>query len=599
MSPSFRPLLLVALVLALPLRASSAGWDADRILKSRDPDAAAAFLADAAGQARLRAEDADAYRDVFTQAVDLKSVADILNGQGDSPVLRDMLRARSSCEFCHDAAALEAWARTLAPALKDERLAELSAALLDWDTLPEPLRRRLSRQGLEQTAWAALPLSRRESEAAPWLKEQLELYMMELPRTEAEMKDFGDRGDVVDSLLPRRLRAGLEDRAEALWSYFENLEKVRAQAAASPDPNIRAALTRIESAADLDTRLSLLSSLFDGLGLRDDSVKVAAPPRPGQLFDDAARGVTADLLGGGLMSVVAGTWAGDELEAFYRNHHIGFKIAHEDESGTIGWYADGVMNVNEDYITRFLKMKERDIRDLQTDPALLANLTADLAPLFVHEATHQRQEAWRAEHGVPKIWEQNAELEAKQVEALFSVEKSLRDPAFGRMLENDGKTDGPALSALHEAKQLSALGGPVYREKVRAGNYPNLPTLEGGVHERIQRWRFVGRIVDAELTRRAALPPAEAALLEKGSSGLGPFANDEEMALEFCKLSTTVLQAAKTEVTESLEADPAVYAAYREREALVDEQTESRLSGLLTNGPPPRPRHEVPSPAVR
>lgn len=598
MTPSIRTVVWAVLCLALARPASSAGWDADRILMGRDPEAAAAFLADDAGQARLRAENPDLYRGVFAHAVDLKSVADLLRGDGGSFTVREKLRALPDCAFCQDPEELSAWARTLVPALDDKRLGYLDAALLDWDTLPEPLRRLLSQRGLGASQWAALSLPRRSTAIEPWLEEQFILLMKEMPRTKDEMKDFSERSDRVILLLTQGQSDRLEERADTLGESFVSLDKIRAQAASSPDPKIRETLTKVESAPDLDTRLSLLSSLFDGLGVRDDSVTVAAPPRPGQKFDDASRIVTADLLRGGLMGVIAGTWAGDELTAFYASHPLVFRVAQSDDDGTIGWYQGGVISVNEDYISKFLKLKNRDIRDLQTDPALLANLTADFAPNFVHEATHHRQEAWRDDKGLSRIGDQNAELEAKQVAALFVLEKSMRDPGFRATLENDAKTDGPARSALRSAEKLRELGPAAYRDTIRY-TYSNLPSLEGGVHALISRPFNISVFIKAELSRRAALSPEEAARFEQGPSEFGKFANDEEYRREILKMSTPVLREAHARLGEMIDEKSDVYAANRDRENLVDEQVAARLNQLLSGGPPPRRPPEVPSPVLR
>lgn len=598
MLPSLRTLWVV-LFLALARPAWSASWDAERILQGRDPEAAEAFLGDAAGQARLRAGDSERYRAVFMQAADLKSLADLLRGEGGSATFRDALRSRAGCGFCQEPAALVAWAGTLVPALDAERLKYLRRAVYEWDTLPSALRARLAAGGESEAGWAAMPLPLRSTKIEPWLQETLAAFLKELPRTKAELKDLYDRSDDFIVLLRRDERIRLTDRTDALESSLDGLEKARERASAFLDPKIRETLKQAEAASDLETRLALLSALFDGLGLRDDSVTVAAPPRAGQVFDASSRRVTADLLRGGLMATIAGTWAGDELTEFYRTHPLDLRIARTDESGTVGWYEDGVMSFNEAYIVMLLKVKGRDVRDLQADPALLANLTADLAPLFVHEATHQRQQAWREERGLPKVWEQNSELEAKQTEALFTLEKSSRDPVFRATLERDALTPGPARSALREAEQLRDLGPAAYRDKVRVQNYPYVPSLEGGIHRVAAYPHKLDGIVAAELARRAALPAAEAALLEEGPTALGEHEGPDGYQRELVKLATPVLRGVREHFGKTLDSSADAYAAYRERQRLVDERTEVRLNELLSNGPAKRRAPEVPSPASR
>ncbi|MFI5363337.1 MAG: hypothetical protein ACHQ49_15325 [Elusimicrobiota bacterium] len=585
---------LAALIILLSVPSWPADWSVERILNAREPEAAAAFLSDDPGQKALAARDEDLYHQVFLSAIDLKSVAELVRGASSETVLRDGLRARPLCEFCQNAPELEAWAAKRLKGIDHDSLRALSLAMYDWETLPADLSRRLSSEGRGPGNWASLTLPERSDTVQPWLTERYVALMAAVPRTSDELKTHNIEVVDVYYMIDREHRNRLNNYQGALETSVEGLEALRLRVAAASDPGLRDALDKAAAAENLESRLELLGKIFDGTGSHDPTTTVAAPPRQDQTFDNSSRHAVAVLLRAGFRRVIAGTWAGDELNAFYASHTLNLHVAPNDGANTIGSYNhdDGVMSFNEDYIVKFLKSKNRSVRDLQTNPALLEELIVDESAVFVHEGVHQEQEVWRRAHDIPQIPDQDMEIEAKQVQALFTIQKSLQDPIYRACLEADARTDGPARSAAEDANSLRDLRPSAFRDQTRREFYPDLPSLEGGVREEMKKAAEGLRRIQDELERRAALPPDQAARLENAPADPAAFPDDGPILR---RLGTPGLRGGEMYLRSSVAVVPSAYGAYRERERRVDETTESRLAQLL-GGSTLRPV-EVPPPA--
>lgn len=461
----------------------------DAILIIGDPAASAAFLADDDAQARLKADDPELYKQVFARAAELKDLADLIHGLPSPSGYRQGLEIRAGCVFCQSPSKLLSWADETFPSLDAPRRAALRKAVLEWGSLDPDPRAWLSANGSSAESWKGADLKERHAALKPWVDAQVESLMNANPSGAAELQTLHDRAQSLGDVMPRTQQTLLWQRLNRARSAVLGLEKARERLATGGDPGLKALLDQAQSAADLETRLSLLSRVFDGLGVPDAAVLAAAPPRAGQVFDADSRRSVAELLKSGLLREIAGTWAGDDLAELYRKTSLDLRVGAMTGDGTaIGQYQPGgPITFNEEYIQRFLKTKGRDIRDLSKDRELLRTLTIELTPLFVHEATHQRQYQWAVDSRVSEVGSQNVEVEAMETEALFVVEKSMRDPSFLARLKADAKSPGLAAEALDEARALTDGGPAAFRDSVNGEYYPDFLSLEGDAWQRMRQ----------------------------------------------------------------------------------------------------------------
>jgi hypothetical protein len=459
----------------------------DAIMVLGDPSAGNLFLADDAAQARLKASDPALYKQVFAKAAEMKDIGAIIQGEPSASAYRQGFLIRDGCDFCQTPSKLLEWTDETFPLLDDKRRAALRTSLLEWNTLDPELTAWLGTQGLGADSWKSVGLTARQAAIKPWADGQVAELMRANPGGFNELSALHDRAMRLDDILPREQGTLLWDRLIQARSAVRGLDDARKRLEASGDPALKALLAQARDAGDLETRLTLLGRIFDGLGAPNPAVLAAAPPRAGQVFDADARRSVADLLKSGIMREVAGTWAGADLAAFYANHTLDLRVGVPTSPTAIGQYhPGGEMVFNEEYIQRFLKTKGRDIRDLSTDPALLRSLTVELTPLFVHESTHQRQFQWASDNHIHEIGSQNIEVEAMETEALFVAEKSLRDPSFLALLKEDAKTPGLAAEAIDKARVLNDGGAAAFRDEVNAEYYPDSLSLEGDAWKRMK-----------------------------------------------------------------------------------------------------------------
>lgn len=601
MSRSALKALLLALALApwagRGLAAPSANpWNV--ILIDNDPRAAEAFLLDASAQARLKSEDEGYYRDVFARAVELKDLSDLLNGIDGEKIYRDGLARRSGCRFCQDPDEVMAWSRKYFGSMGRDRFISLERALFEWDALAPERLEWLKEQGETKPSWAKRSLSGRRDFLSPWALTRYEAFMKELPGDAAAAQAYEERAwQFCDLLDPTRLDA-LWERVEKAKSAVAGLAQARRLAARSGNPALKAELARASAAGDLDALLTGLNKVFDGAGKPSSQLRAQAPPRAGQVFDPASRDVVTELMKSGLRRELENTWAGDELESFYEKHPLDLHVGPMENPNAIGVHLGGKITFNEKFITEYLKGKGRDIRDLQSDPALLRELTAQLSSNFVHESTHYRQFAWAREHGIESSPGQNFEMEAMQTQALFVWEKLKRDPSYRAILVKSAPHSVLARESLSRASEFK--NDPAhFRDVVKAYHYPELLSLEGRTWTGAFGARIDIRAYESELVRRRYLPAAEAASLEDGPAldENPPTWDDWRRSLK--QAGSKHLRALLEQKGTELDRIHDSYEALRDRLDQVNRLVEERRLALLAEKGPAKTRRkadQVPSP---
>lgn len=590
--------ILLAAVLAAAPRASyaaSAAMDAQRaaLLRARDPNSAERFLADSSLQTALRAEDEKAELDLFRAAAELRDLRQLLRGyQQEDRVIREGLAARPDCSFCQDPRQLLDWADRYQASPHDF----LRGALLEWDTLPPARSRWLADRGVARAQWDKTPFVARQAKIREWGMAEYEQIMKSLPEDQAALDKLGVRANEINDALDHDQAYALGQRVEKAEAAVKAMAEAEKRLAQSGTPELRAALAAAKNAPDLETRLANLGRVFDGLNVPNEAVHSAAPLKPGQGFDDATRQLTAEMLGPALLREVDGTWAGAELKAFYAKVPMKITVKPED-AGSLAAYSEGVMNFGSGEIEDFLKARGRSARDLLTDPALLHDLTRELAPVFVHEATHHRQDVWAKERGIRGAWSQYQEIEAMETESIYALEKIARDPSYKAYLAKSAETSPNAREVVSLARRLETGGADQFRRSIQALHYPGLLSLEGETWSWLVRRDKADAAIRAELGRRAALSPVRRAALYLGPDLAEEYDTRDELLAAVRAAGTARLERFLTAAARKDASEPGAYAQHRARLEGVNRATEEHLRELQAETDPAKPKHStVPAP---
>ena len=580
---------------ALWLAASAAAQQdpsalATRVVDRDDPAAARALLKDLSAQSALKAKDPGLYGRAFARAAELADLADLVSGpSGDTPdALRDGLLARPACRFCQKPAEMESWTRrSFVPA--PAALAKMPEAFWDWSTLSLDQRAWLAAHGFPgaEVAWAPLDLGARRARLLAWAEEEKKALMALDPKTPVEVEAMHKRALRAYHVLDRAEGETVWDRYEHARSAVDALARARKEFAKTKDPRLQAALREAQGASDPEARLAALSRLFEAGGRRDETVSMTAPAKPGQAFDDRSRRSVADLLGSGVMRETAGTWAGADLEAFYTKRPMKIRVA-EGPANWLAWYHDDAMNFNQKFIVDYVKARGRTIDDLSKDPALLKTLVQQLTPLFVHEATHHRQDAWARTQGIPFWNGEAAEKEAMATQALFVLQKIRSDPSYRRFLRDSQKTSVPAREALALSQRLKKDGTEAFGRSMMATHYPEYLSMAGQAWCNILWHNNVSADVRRELARRRRLSlPAQATLAFAGD--FRPYDTRAEFLGELPRVGTEHLEDFVARQERAIAQQPQIYARYAARLESFQRLTDQRLSVLAKGGGASKP----------
>ncbi len=564
--------------------------------------AAQELLANPSQQEDWERNDPTGFRSAFAAAAELKDLADLLMGKPEPRAIRLGLDQRPRCKFCNNPARLEAWFKREVPGTDERRVHALREATWGWEFVPETARKALVENSLNEAAWDALDFPQRMAHLQEWGDAELAAILAATPRTPSEYAALERRAHAISGIV------GNSDSSR-LWEHVNHARQAvnalaRAAKLVEGNPAQSKALEETR-AADVDGMLAGLNKIYDGAGVNDPALRAAAPPKKSQLFDDSSREMVAGLLRTGLMNETKGTFAGQELEEFYKTNRLDLRVAApmEGQENWIGWHHEGVITFNEKYIAEYLKVANKDIADLAREPELLRRLTVQLSPLFVHEATHHRQRVWAREQGLDWTGGQNLELESMQADALFTLEKRVRDPSFDALLRHEQATSLLARESLSKSERL-AHGTQGFRDSINAWHYPELLSLEGNVWCNIKWHREMANDLAKELARRDALGPIDRVRLRLWADGqvLDRIDDQVKWRRSLQKVGTQQLREALARHRGEVASVPASYDAYRQRLERVNAQTAERLNTVLSDPDPTRSAatHGTipPSPAV-
>ncbi|MDD4004003.1 MAG: hypothetical protein PHW69_02225 [Elusimicrobiaceae bacterium] len=208
---------------------------------------------------------------------------------------------------------------------------------------------------------------------------------------------------------------------------------------------------------------------------------------------------------------LGGTAAGGKVLAFYRDNPLNVRM--EQGNGYYGKYevapeaaATGEIVLNTGLVQQYMDQRGITTAQLLADQAELDSLSKYVAPVLVHEATHQMQHSV-SDGRMLDPYVQSDEAESAGAEALFTLEKMKTDREFARLMTAAQETSPYARQTLARADAMSK--NPLeFRRAVAQQEYANLPDM------RAASARIIA-VADDELRRRDALCCGDLAELER------------------------------------------------------------------------------------
>lgn len=175
-----------------------------------------------------------------------------------------------------------------------------------------------------------------------------------------------------------------------------------------------------------------------GKGSKFTPVPITAPqaaelgPRMGQVKDGKFVGAMADDM--------RGTKAGDEIVTFFEDPKrtqdgtnkldLRFVKGEGDLENALGWYSsdDKITRINTSVVDKFCADRKITPEQLLKDDNMMKDLATYVNPTFVHETTHQRQDAWSKEKGLKFLRYQDPVT--KEIKTFSPYEMEMEAEAF-------------------------------------------------------------------------------------------------------------------------------------------------------------------------
>jgi len=580
-----------------------------KVVVYHDLNAAQTLTSDEALQARLRAGNEKDFQLVFDEAlsmIDLKQTLekDRLMG-GD---IRFHLFGRPNCRLCGDPQGIHEWIEKYRIRASQEKL---SVAVWDWPKLSAERRKCLAAGGRDERSWERTTLFQRREVLRDCAASSIAIVEGPFPRDQAAFDAMMTAAKSCADVLFVNEFVALGDKLNKAESLLKAQSRAKSLAGTG-DAAAVAALQAAQDAKDPDAAAAALQSYFD-----HSADHAAGTPHPGYAADSGDAGgryrVLASMMQGALMKTVQGTWAGDDLNAFYKDHPLRVEILPLDRAWALYDPARGSIVLSRSAIDQLLLDQGLTLEDAVRSPQAAGLLAVGFSSVFVHETTHQRTHAWEEANGLRAFPAADDEQAAMENEALFLIEKFRRDLNFVKAYERVADPGhrlttraavigigdkGPVNVALDSMRMAMRFrdSPDSFRAIVRGDMYAYREGNEGVADDEYARLRARAESYEAELRRRAGLPagaqadlaslPRPAALDDGRSWAVEPYGD----------VSTAALREWDERARKEADAVQTQYVRYRQRADAATAEADKRRKALDGFFLPSRPRATVPPP---
>ena len=518
--------------------------------------ASAAVLDDAAFMLALRQSDPGKATLLLRDKAQIRDLESLVERYPDEDSLRRVLRSKSS-EFFDDLFR-SADAGPVPEKLVDwvrrhhgpEPAKRFRAAVWGWETLPKEAASYLAAARVGKAAWDKQPFRWRDEQLQAWAKPLLEEVMKSpTPWTPEQSKRI---------LLQVWAAKGLmsPEQWSATWTRINNENRLGeglAKMQGKPlGPEMKAQLQRArDPKLPLEAQLAALARVFEGAGAsggvtprETQELARIRQGRASETFTPDQRRLLADMLPRAYLKQVAKSgYPG--LNDYYKTHAL--KIRVEATPGALAVYDPPThqikMSVKE--IETWVRQQNLAVGDLLAKKEVFERFIMQSSPVFVHEASHQRQfEGSKMEDAA--LHSQAFEIQAMYEQTVYTKLLSLKDKRMAAFLAEEWRTSSLAMmyNQLDDAMRESPRK---FRQLVASGYYCAYPSLHAVAAVRLEASRQQIKSFEAELKARGAGPaPAK----------VDPAVIAKIMASGYAKLTPETLGAwlkkAKTEQVQAI-----------------------------------------------
>ena len=526
------PPALLALLLAVPAAFAQSAYDLPHaeapLFQELDPSYARNFLKETEVQRANSFQDPDREARLVERATALKDMADILVSYSDPASLNEALRLRlidddanpdgpKMLGFGAHPEKLLAWR---ARYLESASAGRLEMALWEWDTLIPAQQDWLSAppRSFDKAKWEAAAFPRRLAQLRLWGNEIYERLMKGSPKTEAELNVMINERHLIWGVMDgsqKRLSGEYMTKAASAVAGMGRIDKLPKSVRESSDPAMKSLLAKARAGgASPEDTLAALAALFDKAGVDDAAVHMQAPDRPDQRLSSVDPKLFDSMLAEGLRAEIGDVPAGQTVAKFYETHPL--TVSARDLATNLAQFEPGSGDIvfNERFILDWIKSQGLSAQAAISNPVRFHELVMILASSFVHESTHKIQKAYADDHGIYAWNAQHQEIEAKEVESDYMLEKMAKDPAYRQFLLR--ARDSSYLVQQDLAQTAAFQRDPrAFHGIVMNDYYAGLPSLEAVESNTLAFLDSNIAALRGELRRRESLPESTRAAIDR------------------------------------------------------------------------------------
>lgn len=417
------------------------------------------------------------------------------------------------------------WVSVNAPA----RLAVVKKSVRTWEVLGglRTSSLALEREHYNKDSWDKLKILARYERLSEWARAQTDKLAA------ADKKNPGRTGAVAG--LPDVLREDLVlDGDDEYRAKLTDLGMAKAEAETASLAKISAAG---KTASELKGRSTsgqkdYLDAKFDKAAPAKGDTAVAGAGEkaftPVPITKDQAAVLSGKMgavkdgkFTGYLAEEIKGTKAGDELTAFFGDKtyaasgtnvlNLKFEKGTGDMANALGWWSgsDKTTRVNTDLVDDYCAEHKITPAQMLASEEHMKGVARYVAPNFVHETTHQRQDAWAHANGLDYIkyqggstgapYQMEMETESFSMQAAFSAEKAKKlGPAYLQQI-----------SPSHKANAIKFMEDGV--DALRTDKhelYPGISSLEGSASKELRSAKEAAAYLQSLENKNSRTPKA-------------------------------------------------------------------------------------------
>ncbi|MEA3306804.1 MAG: hypothetical protein U9Q34_03365 [Elusimicrobiota bacterium] len=396
---------------------------------------------------------------------------------------------------------LISWVKKYKKKYSDEKVALIERAIRKYEAIIGTRPAITEKQKRDKAAWEIATIRQRNTVLANRANHKLTKLINKRSGTDASYQDEVKTLDIF-----KYLDANGQARFSKYMAQMSAVEKAKSSLNATQLAQL--------NGQPIEQQMLLLGNIFDqsdmNAGAIETDINALRQSRPKETINFQENQILVPLLRTAIKREVKGTIAGDKLLKFYKTNNLNIAIASCRNCNAKFEPSNNRIVFDSDLIQQYMRIRGITTKELEGEE--INNLAKYLAPMFIHEGTHQMQHAWADKNNIYKPYTQEDEIEANSMEALYTLQKLKNDKEFSSLMKEMKGNSDYAETRIKLAMRFKKDRG-LFANDIRQKYYYGLPSFASARAE-------ILKAISDELLRRESLDAAALGDIEKYGSNI-------------------------------------------------------------------------------